>query len=119
MERLREHVQQVTWPNGHRIILLAEGRQLNHTCSCVPSLVVSVTHATQVQQCMCMWGTLRVRTHVQTHTCTHTLTHREGKMVGERLFVLSYNYHLFTCLRTNTVHSLIPFVVYNFIAAIQ
>ena len=50
MERLREHVQQIVWPSGQRVILLAEGRQLNHTCSCVPSLVVSVTHATQVQQ---------------------------------------------------------------------
>ena len=48
MERLREHVQQIVWPSGQRVILLAEGRQLNHTCSCVPSLVVSVTHATQI-----------------------------------------------------------------------
>jgi adenosylhomocysteinase len=47
-ERIRSHVHQISWPNGHRILLLAEGRQLNHTCSCIPSLVVSVTQATQI-----------------------------------------------------------------------
>ena len=69
-ERLREHVQQITWPNGHRVILLAEGRQLNHSCSCVPSLVVSVTHATQVQQRQMCTHT-HARTHAQRRHTTH------------------------------------------------
>lgn len=35
------------WPDGKRIILLAEGRLVNLSCSSLPSFVVSITSATQ------------------------------------------------------------------------
>ena len=74
-ERVRRNVTTYQWPNGKRIFLLAEvgrniikllillyrskcmcsrsvcvfqGRLLNQTCSRIPSLVVSITSATQV-----------------------------------------------------------------------
>lgn len=37
----------IIWPDGKRIILLAEGRLVNLSCSSVPSFVVSITSATQ------------------------------------------------------------------------
>lgn len=37
----------VIWPDGKRIILLAEGRLVNLSCSSIPSFVVSITAATQ------------------------------------------------------------------------
>ncbi|XP_029698134.1 S-adenosylhomocysteine hydrolase-like protein 1 isoform X4 [Takifugu rubripes] len=46
-ERVRSHVDHVIWPDGKRILLLAEGRLLNLTCSTVPSLVLSITTTTQ------------------------------------------------------------------------
>ncbi|KAM3609578.1 uncharacterized protein V6R79_017388 [Siganus canaliculatus] len=46
-ERVRPHVDHVIWPDGKRIVLLAEGRLLNLSCSTVPSLVLSITAATQ------------------------------------------------------------------------
>ncbi|XP_015258866.1 PREDICTED: adenosylhomocysteinase 2-like [Cyprinodon variegatus] len=45
--RVRPHVDHIIWPDGRRIILLAEGRLLNLSCSTVPSFVLSVTAATQ------------------------------------------------------------------------
>ncbi|XP_041794069.1 S-adenosylhomocysteine hydrolase-like protein 1 isoform X2 [Chelmon rostratus] len=46
-ERVRPQVDHVIWPDGRRIILLAEGRLLNLSCSTVPSLVLSITATTQ------------------------------------------------------------------------
>jgi len=46
-ERVRSQVDHVIWPDGKRIILLAEGRLVNLTCSSIPSFVVSITAATQ------------------------------------------------------------------------
>uniref|UniRef100_A0A8C4EJ90 S-adenosyl-L-homocysteine hydrolase NAD binding domain-containing protein n=1 Tax=Dicentrarchus labrax TaxID=13489 RepID=A0A8C4EJ90_DICLA len=46
-ERVRPHVDHVIWPDGKRIVLLAEGRLLNLSCSTVPSLVLSITATTQ------------------------------------------------------------------------
>jgi len=46
-ERIRHNVAHIIWPNGKRIVLLAEGRLLNQSCSRVPSLVASITSATQ------------------------------------------------------------------------
>lgn len=40
-------VDHIVWPDGKRIILLAEGRLVNLSCSSIPSFVVSVTSATQ------------------------------------------------------------------------
>lgn len=37
----------VIWPDGKRIVLLAEGRLVNLSCSSIPSFVVSITAATQ------------------------------------------------------------------------
>ena len=45
---MRAQVDQITWPDGKKITLLAEGRLLNLSCSAVPSLVVSITAATQI-----------------------------------------------------------------------
>ncbi|XP_078678675.1 S-adenosylhomocysteine hydrolase-like protein 1 isoform X6 [Branchiostoma floridae x Branchiostoma belcheri] len=46
-EKVRSQVDHVLWPDGKRIILLAEGRLVNLSCSSVPSFVVSITAATQ------------------------------------------------------------------------
>jgi len=47
-EKVRSQVDHVIWPDGKRIILIAEGRLINLTCSSIPSFVVSITAATQV-----------------------------------------------------------------------
>ncbi|CAF0956902.1 unnamed protein product [Rotaria sordida] len=47
VERVRTNVDHVIWPNGKRIVLIAEGRIMNLCCSSVPSFVVSITAATQ------------------------------------------------------------------------
>ena len=46
-ERVRSSVDHITWPDGKWIILVAEGRLINLSCSRVPSFVVSITAATQ------------------------------------------------------------------------
>ncbi|XP_043217790.1 adenosylhomocysteinase-like 1 isoform X2 [Amphibalanus amphitrite] len=46
-EKVRSSVDHVIWPDGKRIVLLAEGRLVNLTCSSVPSFVVSISAATQ------------------------------------------------------------------------
>ncbi|XP_020787710.1 S-adenosylhomocysteine hydrolase-like protein 1 isoform X2 [Boleophthalmus pectinirostris] len=45
--RVRPHVDHVIWPDGKRILLLAEGGLLNLSCSTVPSFVHSITATTQ------------------------------------------------------------------------
>ena len=47
-EKVRSQVDHVIWPDGKRMILLAEGRLVNLSCSSVSSFVVSITAATQV-----------------------------------------------------------------------
>nr|CAH8847884.1 unnamed protein product [Trichobilharzia regenti] len=47
-ERVRSQVDHVIWNDGKRIILIAEGRLANLSCSTVPSIVVSVSASTQV-----------------------------------------------------------------------
>ena len=42
-----DQVDHIIWPNGKRMVLLAEGRRVNLSCSSVPSFVVSITTATQ------------------------------------------------------------------------
>ena len=42
-------VDHIIWQDGKRIVLLAEGRLLNYSCSSVPSFVLSVTACTQVR----------------------------------------------------------------------
>merc|ERR1712096_177329 len=46
-EKVRSQVGHVIWPSGKRMVLLAEGRRVNLSCSSVPSFVVSITAATQ------------------------------------------------------------------------
>lgn len=46
-ERVRSQVEHVIWPDGKRIVLLAEGRLVNMSCSSLPSFVVSITAATE------------------------------------------------------------------------
>merc|ERR1719403_606223 len=46
-EKVRSQVDHIIWPDGKRIVLLAEGRRVNLSCSSVPSFVVSITAATQ------------------------------------------------------------------------
>ncbi|XP_034444635.1 S-adenosylhomocysteine hydrolase-like protein 1 isoform X2 [Hippoglossus hippoglossus] len=46
-EHVRPQVDHVIWPDGKRIVLLAEGRLLNLSCSTVPSFVLSITATTQ------------------------------------------------------------------------
>lgn len=46
-EKVRNSVDHIIWPDGKRIVLLAEGRLLNYTCSSVSSFVLSVTSCTQ------------------------------------------------------------------------
>ncbi|XP_057186349.1 adenosylhomocysteinase like 2a isoform X1 [Triplophysa rosa] len=44
---VREQVDHIIWPDGKRIVLLAEGRVLNLSCSTVPRYVLSITATTQ------------------------------------------------------------------------
>ena len=44
----RESIIDIIWPSGKRMVLLAEGRRVNFSCSSVPSSVLSITAATQV-----------------------------------------------------------------------
>uniref|UniRef100_A0AAY4CV98 S-adenosyl-L-homocysteine hydrolase NAD binding domain-containing protein n=1 Tax=Denticeps clupeoides TaxID=299321 RepID=A0AAY4CV98_9TELE len=46
-EHVRPQVDHVIWPDGKKIILLAEGRLLNLSCSTVPTFVLSITATTQ------------------------------------------------------------------------
>ena len=47
-EKVRSQVDHIIWPDGKRIILLAEGRLCNLSLSSVPSINVSITSCTQV-----------------------------------------------------------------------
>ncbi|KAM6137704.1 LOW QUALITY PROTEIN: adenosylhomocysteinase 3 [Pterocles gutturalis] len=49
-ERVRSQVDHVIWPDGKRIVLLAEGRLLNLSCSTVPTFVLSITATTQASR---------------------------------------------------------------------
>ncbi|XP_022098214.1 S-adenosylhomocysteine hydrolase-like protein 1 isoform X2 [Acanthaster planci] len=46
-EKVRSQVDHIIWPDGKRILLLAQGRLVNWSCSTVPSFVVSITATTQ------------------------------------------------------------------------
>lgn len=46
-EKVRSQVDHICFPDGKRIILLAEGRLVNLSCSSVPSFIASITAATQ------------------------------------------------------------------------
>ncbi|KAL2093908.1 hypothetical protein ACEWY4_011220 [Coilia grayii] len=46
-ERVRSQVDHIIWPDGKRIVLLAEGHLLNLSCSTVPTFVLSITATTQ------------------------------------------------------------------------
>lgn len=46
-ERVRSQVDHIIWPDGKTIVLLAEGRLVNLSCSTIPSFVVSVSASTQ------------------------------------------------------------------------
>ncbi|XP_065577162.1 S-adenosylhomocysteine hydrolase-like protein 1 isoform X2 [Artemia franciscana] len=46
-EKVRSQVDHIIWPDGKKLILLAEGRLVNLSCSSVTSYAVSVTAATQ------------------------------------------------------------------------
>lgn len=46
-EKVRSQVDHIIWPDGKRIILIAEGRLINLSCSSIPSFVVSITASTQ------------------------------------------------------------------------
>ena len=68
-EKVRSQVDHIIWPrydqwahcrslitlffSGKRMVLLAEGRRVNLSCSSVPSFVVSITAATQVSHLSC------------------------------------------------------------------
>lgn len=46
-EKVRSQVDHIIWPDGKRIVLIAEGRLINLSCSSVPSFVISIRAATQ------------------------------------------------------------------------
>lgn len=46
-EKVRSQVDHIIFPDGKRIVLLAEGRLVNLSCSSVPSFCASITSATQ------------------------------------------------------------------------
>ena len=54
-EKVRSQVDHIIWPSGKRMVLLAEGRRVNLSCSSVPSFVVSITSATQVTSTCSNW----------------------------------------------------------------
>ncbi|KAK2517238.1 hypothetical protein Q9233_013266 [Columba guinea] len=53
-ERVRSQVDHVIWPDGKRIVLLAEGRLLNLSCSTVPTFVLSITATTQASSALAL-----------------------------------------------------------------
>ncbi|NXV52154.1 SAHH3 Adenosylhomocysteinase, partial [Uria aalge] len=53
-ERVRSQVDHVIWPDGKRIVLLAEGRLLNLSCSTVPTFVLSITATTQASRALAL-----------------------------------------------------------------
>ncbi|KAI3371429.1 hypothetical protein L3Q82_024030 [Scortum barcoo] len=55
-ERVRPQVDHIIWPEGKRIVLLAEGRLLNLSCSTVPSFVLSITATTQALALIELYG---------------------------------------------------------------
>jgi adenosylhomocysteinase len=52
-EEVRQNVHHIIFPNGRRIVLVAEGRIMNLCFSSVPSFVVSITASTQVSIKFC------------------------------------------------------------------
>ena len=73
---LKLQVDHIIWPNGKRMVLLAEGRRVNLSCSSVPSFVVSIT------------------------TCTQALA-----LIGEYLKFINYYYRLYRFLSTILISS--------------
>ena len=57
-EKVRTQVDHIIWPNGKRLVLLAEGRRVNLSCSSVPSFVVSITTCTQALALIGMYSNL-------------------------------------------------------------
>ncbi|XP_017329293.1 adenosylhomocysteinase like 2a isoform X2 [Ictalurus punctatus] len=47
-QHVRTHLDHIVWPNGKTIVLLAEGRLVNLSCSAVPVFVLSITETTQI-----------------------------------------------------------------------
>ncbi|XP_026991626.2 adenosylhomocysteinase like 2a isoform X1 [Tachysurus fulvidraco] len=47
-QHVRPHMDHIIWPEGKTIVLLAEGRLVNLSCSAVPVFVLSITETTQV-----------------------------------------------------------------------
>ena len=47
-EKVRSRVEHVIFPDGKRLVLLAQGNLLNYMCSSVPSMVLSISACTQV-----------------------------------------------------------------------
>ncbi|KAF3854672.1 hypothetical protein F7725_022727 [Dissostichus mawsoni] len=79
-ERVRPQVDHVIWPDGRRIVLLAEGRLLNLSCSTVPSFVLSITATTQPLQ---ISDEYVASLHLPTFDAHLTeLTDEQGKYLG-------------------------------------
>ena len=57
-EKVRTQVDHIIWPGGKRLVLLAEGRRVNLSCSSVPSFVVSITTCTQALALIGMYDSL-------------------------------------------------------------
>ena len=64
-EKVRSQVDHVIWPDGKRIIVLAEGRLLNLSCSSVPSFVISITSTTQVSSILFLHSTRNMKVTLQ------------------------------------------------------
>ena len=60
-EKVRTQVDHIIWPNGKRLVLLAEGRRVNLSCSSVPSFVVSITTCTQALALIGMYSNLTTK----------------------------------------------------------
>ena len=60
-EKVRSQVDHIIWPSGKRMVLLAEGRRVNLSCSSVPSFVVSITAATQVTRNVLLSSSFLIR----------------------------------------------------------
>ncbi|PAA48314.1 hypothetical protein BOX15_Mlig001977g2, partial [Macrostomum lignano] len=54
-ERVRNTVDHIIFPDGRRIVLLAEGRLINMSCISFPSVVVSVTSCTEALALIELW----------------------------------------------------------------
>ncbi|XP_044198994.1 adenosylhomocysteinase like 2b isoform X3 [Thunnus albacares] len=80
-ERVRSQVDHVIWPDGKRIVLLAEGRLLNLSCSTVPTFVLSITATTQALALIELYNAPEGRYKQDVYLLPKKMAHTDRKMM--------------------------------------